>query len=105
MKEKIRDFSKIDKQQTESVVKRKEKKNVRLENYGVAFFILGTLLVAQLGEALRYNPEGTGLDPSWCHYNFSMTYSFRSHYGPGVGSASNRNEYREYFLEVKAAGA
>ena len=31
--------------------------------------------------------------------------SFRSHYGPGVDSASNRNEYQEHFLEVKAAGA
>ena len=31
--------------------------------------------------------------------------SFRSHYGPGVDSASNRNEYQEYFLRVKAAGA
>ena len=31
--------------------------------------------------------------------------SFRSHYGPGVGSASNRNEYQEYFLGVKAADA
>ena len=31
--------------------------------------------------------------------------SFRSHYGPGVDSASNRNEYQEYFLWVKAAGA
>jgi len=30
--------------------------------------------------------------------------SFRSHYGPGVDSASNRNEYQEHFLEVKAAG-
>jgi len=29
--------------------------------------------------------------------------SFRSHYGPGVDSDSNRNEYQEYFLEVKAA--
>jgi len=27
------------------------------------------------------------------------------HYGPGVGSASNRNEYKEHFLGVKAAGA
>jgi hypothetical protein len=26
-------------------------------------------------------------------------------YGPGVDSASNRNEYQEYFLGVKAAGA
>jgi len=31
--------------------------------------------------------------------------SFRSHYGPGVDSASNRNEYQEYFLGVKVAGA
>ena len=31
--------------------------------------------------------------------------SFRSHYGPGVDSAPNRNEYQELFLEVKAAGA
>ena len=31
--------------------------------------------------------------------------SFRSHYGPGVDSASNGNEYQEYFLGIKAAGA
>jgi len=31
--------------------------------------------------------------------------SFRSHYGPGVDSVSNRNEYQEYFVGVKAAGA
>jgi len=30
--------------------------------------------------------------------------SFRSHYGPGVDSVSNGNEYQEYFLGVKAAG-
>ena len=28
--------------------------------------------------------------------------SFRSHYGPGVDSASNRNEYQKHFLGVKA---
>jgi len=27
--------------------------------------------------------------------------SFRSHYGPGVDSACNRNEYQEYFLGIK----
>ena len=31
--------------------------------------------------------------------------SFRSHYGPGVDSASNRNEYQDHFLGVKAVGA
>jgi hypothetical protein len=36
---------------------------------------------------------------------FSLTQSFRPHNSPGVDSASNRNEYQEYFLGVKAAGA
>jgi len=31
--------------------------------------------------------------------------SFRSHYVPGVDSDCNINEYQEYFLRVKAAGA
>jgi hypothetical protein len=31
--------------------------------------------------------------------------SFQPHYGPGVDSASIRNEYQEYFLGVKATGA
>jgi len=30
-----------------------------------------------------------------------LTYSFRPQYGPGVDSASNRNEYQEYFLGGK----
>jgi len=34
-----------------------------------------------------------------------LTQSFRPHYGPAVDSASNKNEYQEYFLGVKAAGA
>jgi len=53
---------------------------------------------------LYYKSEGRWFDPSWCLWNFDIK-SFRSHYGPGVDSASNRNEYREYFLRVKAASA
>ena len=34
-----------------------------------------------------------------------VTPSFRSHYGPRVNSASNRNVYQEHFLGVKTAGA
>ena len=30
---------------------------------------------------------------------------YNLNYGPGVDSASNRNEYQEYFLGVKTAGA
>ena len=61
--------------------------------------------VAQLVEALRYKPESRRFDSRWCHWNFSFTKSFRPHYGPGVDSDSNRNEYQEYFLGVKAVGA
>jgi hypothetical protein len=35
--------------------------------------IKGTLLVAQLVEALRYKPGGRGFDSRWCHWNFSLT--------------------------------
>jgi hypothetical protein len=49
--------------------------------------------VALLVEALRYKPEGRGFDSRGCQWNFSLTYSFRSHYGPGVDSACNRYEY------------
>ena len=35
----------------------------------------------------------------------TTTTIFRPHYGPEVDSASNRNEYQEYFLGAKAAGA
>ena len=57
--------------------------------------------VAQLVEALRYKPEGRRFNSRWCHSNFSLTQSFWPHYGPGVNSASNRNEYQEYFLGSK----
>jgi len=36
---------------------------------------------------------------------FNDIKSFRSHYDPGTDSASNRNEYQEHFLGIKAAGA
>jgi hypothetical protein len=29
--------------------------------------------VAQLVEALRYKPQGRGLDSQWCHWHFSLT--------------------------------
>ena len=56
-------------------------------------------------KVLCYKSESRWLDSRRCHCNFSLTYSFRLHYGPRVDSASNRNKYQEYFLGVKAAGA
>jgi hypothetical protein len=46
-----------------------------------------------------------GIDSRWCDWNVSLIWSFRPHYSPGVDSASNRNKYEEYFLEVKTAVA
>jgi hypothetical protein len=56
-------------------------------------------------KALRYKPASRGFDYRWFHWSFSVTYAFRSHYGPGVDSASNGNEYQVYFPVVNAAGA
>jgi hypothetical protein len=56
--------------------------------------------VVHLVQALRYKLEGCGFDSQWCHWNFSSP-----RYGPEVDSATNGNEYHEYFLGVKAAGA
>jgi len=57
--------------------------------------------VAQWVEALHYKPEGRGLVSLWYHFSFPLTQCFRPHYGPGVYSASNRNEWQEYFLRGK----
>ena len=56
-------------------------------------------------KVLGYKSEGRWFDSRRCHWNFLLTQSFRSHYGPGVDSASNRNEYQDNFLGVKAVGA
>jgi hypothetical protein len=37
---------------------------------------------AQLVEALRYKLEGCRFDSRWCHWDFSLTSSFRPHYDP-----------------------
>jgi hypothetical protein len=55
--------------------------------------------VAQLDEALRYNPEARGFDSRWSNSDFSLTESFRPHYG--VDLDSHTNEYQEYLLEGK----
>jgi len=42
----------------------------------ICFYLLfsgGTLLVAQLVEALRYKPEGRWFDSRWFRWNFSLT--------------------------------
>ena len=71
----------------------------------VICFVYGVARGGVVVKELRYKPAGRGIDSRWYHWNFSVTQSFRSHYGPGVYSAFNRNEYQVYFLGVKGAGA
>jgi len=46
---------------------------IELKNITTTSFDGGTLLVAQLVEALRYKSEGRGFNSRWCHWNFSLT--------------------------------
>ena len=57
--------------------------------------------MAYLVEAMRYKPEGLGLDSRWGHWGLSMLYSFRPPFGPGVDSPPDRNENQVYLLRGK----
>ena len=75
--------------------------NRRFRKSGQA--VLGTA-VAQWLRCCATNRKVAGSIPAVGGF-FTDIKSFRSHYGPGVDSVSNRNEYQEYSLGVKAAGA
>ena len=61
--------------------------------------------MAQWLRCCATNRKVAGSIPGGVSGFFIDIKSFRSHYGPGVDSASNRNEYQDHFLGVKAAGA
>ena len=75
-----------------------------LNKLSSACFIMETI-VAQWLRCCATNRKDAGSIPAGVSEFFIDIKSFRSHYGPGVDSASNRNEYQEYILGVKAAGA
>jgi len=57
--------------------------------------------VAQLFEDLGCKSKGSGFDVCLCHWDFSLAFSFQSHYDPGVDLTSNRKDYQGYFLGGK----
>ena len=57
--------------------------------------------VAQWLRCCATNRHVAGSIPAGVIRNFINIKSLRSHYGPGVDSASNRNEYQEYLFGVK----
>jgi len=69
----------------------------------IATYIVLWTAVAQWLRRCTTNRKVAGLIPACVSGFFIDIKSFRSHYRPGVDS--NRNEYQEHFLGVKAAGA
>ena len=61
--------------------------------------------VAQWLRCCATNRKVAGSIPVGVSGFFIDIKSFRSHYDSGVDSASNRNEYLDYFVGLKAAGA
>ena len=61
--------------------------------------------MAQWLRCCATNRKVAGSIPAGVSGIFIDINSFRSRCGPGVDSASSRNEYQEHFLRVKAAGA
>jgi hypothetical protein len=54
-----------------------------------------------VGWGTMLKAEGRGFESQWGHWIFQFTKSFQPHYGYGVDSASDRNEYQEGSWGVK----
>ena len=66
---------------------------------------IGGTTVAKWLRRCATNRKVVGSIPAGVSGFFIDINSFQSLYGPGVDSASNGNEYQEYFVGVKAACA
>ena len=85
---------------TAKKLKKKIKKFIKQKIYSKLQLIYWGTAVAQWLSCCATNRRVAGVSGF-----FIDIKSFRSNYGPGVDSASNRNEYEDYFLGVKVAGA
>jgi len=79
-------------------------KKFKYKDFSILSHAAGTA-IAQWLRCCATNRKVAGSIPAGVSGFFIDIKSFRSHYDPGVDSACNRNEYQEYFLGVKAAGA
>jgi len=68
------------------------------------YIYMGTA-VAQWLRCCATNRKVAGSIPAGVSGFFFYIKSFQSHYVPAIDATSNRNEYQEYFLGLKAAGA
>ena len=80
-------------------------RNIAEESNMQGTYIFEGTAVAQWIRCCATNRKVAGSIPPGVSGFFIDIKSFRSHNGPGVDLASNRNEHQEYFLGVKAADA
>ena len=85
-----------------SIPRIRNEQPIHTQQYQQTFFII---FYSHRGTAVAQWLRCCASIPAGVSGFFVDIKSFRSHYGPGVDSASNRNEYQEYFLGVKAVGA
>jgi len=78
--------------------------NMMTEEFAINKGLRRGTAVAQWLRCCATNRKVAGSIPASVSGFFTDIKFSRSH-GPGVYSASNRNEYQEYFLGVKVAGA
>jgi len=85
----------------------KEKNIHQVNNWRYCYLwgVEGGTAVAQWLRCCVTNQKVAGSILAGASGSFIDIKSFRSHYGPGVDSDSNRNEYQGISWGVKAAGA
>jgi len=73
--------------------------------YRALLIVYNGTAVAQWLRCCATNRKVAGSIPAGVSGFFIDIKTFRSNYDPRVDSASNTNEYQEYYLGVKADGA
>ena len=90
---------------TQIFVKLLRELNIVIMNFLLYWHFGGGGEIAQWLRRCATNRKLAGSIPAGVSGFFIDITSFRSHYGPGIDPASNVNEYQEYFLGEKEAGA
>jgi len=88
-----------------SVINQLMYKNLFYNKFISCLYMFRGTAIAQWLSCCATNRKVADSMPDGVSGFFIDTKSYRLHYGPGVDSTSNRNEYQENFLGVKAAGA
>ena len=80
-----------------------EKQSVRITAENTANRNRSDADIIEMGP-LPCKRDGRGFDSRWGYWDFSLPQSVWQHCGPGVDSASNKNEYQGYLPGEEGKG-